>query len=269
MTRLAAVRAARRSRKPPRTPDGSMSLMDHLRELRNRIFKCALAIFIAGLGVFFLYDRLYRFLTHPYCEAIKHTSQKSCQLLYTDPISPFAMQMRVSAYVGILVALPVIFWQLWRFVAPGLYQKEKRYAVIFVASSVVLFLLGAALAWYSLPKIFEWLVDQADGALVQTKVDEYMSLLSLMVFAFGLSFEFPLLMLALQLTGVVSPSTLSAYWRHATVAIVAVVAIVTPGGDPISLFALSIPLVVFYLASIVIARAMLRRRAQRAGTEPA
>jgi sec-independent protein translocase protein TatC len=172
------------------------------------------------------------------------------------------MQLRVSAYVGILIALPVIFWQLWRFVAPGLYQKEKRYAIAFVASSVVLFLLGAALAWYSLPKIFEWLVDQAGDALVQTKVDEYMSLLALMVFAFGLSFEFPLILLALQLMGVVSPDTLAGVRRHAIVGIVAVVAIVTPGGDPVSLFALSIPLCIFYEASIWIARLMLGRRAK-------
>lgn len=270
MTRLGALRAARQSRKPPRTPDGSMALMDHLRELRNRLFKCAFAVFVAGIVVFFFYDQIYDALTTPYCEAIKQTSQKTCQLLYTDPVSPFAMQLRLSAYVGILIALPVIFWQLWRFIAPGLYQKEKRYAVAFVGSSVVLFLLGAALAWWSLPKIFEWLIDQATGAQVLTKVDEYMSLMALMVFAFGLSFEFPLLLLALQLIGVVKPDTLAQYRRHAIVGIVAVVAIVTPGGDPISLFALSIPLCIFYEAAIWIARLMLRRRAERnAPTTPA
>ena len=103
---------------------------------------------------------------------------------------------------------------------------------------------------------------QAGDALVQTKVDEYMSLLALMVFAFGLSFEFPLILLALQLMGVVSPDTLAGVRRHAIVGIVAVVAIVTPGGDPVSLFALSIPLCIFYEASIWIARLMLGRRAK-------
>ena len=107
-----------------------------------------------------------------------------------------------------------------------------------------------------------FVVDQAGDALVQTKVDEYMSLLALMVFAFGLSFEFPLILLALQLMGVVSPDTLAGVRRHAIVGIVAVVAIVTPGGDPVSLFALSIPLCIFYEASIWIARLMLGRRAK-------
>jgi len=265
VTRIANLRATRQSRRRPASPDGSMSLMDHLRELRNRIFKCALAAFAAGVVVYFLYDRLYDFLVEPYCEAIKNTSQTSCELVFLDLTSPFATQLRLSAYVGIIIATPVIFWQLWRFVAPGLYRNEKKYALTFVASSVILFLLGAALAYYSLPKIFEWLIDQAGTAVIQNKAEDYFSLLALMVFAFGISFEFPLLLLALQLMGVVSPDTLAGVRRHAIVGIVTVVAVVTPGGDPISLFALSIPLCIFYEASIWIARAMLRRRSDRSG----
>lgn len=240
-----------------------MSLMDHLRELRNRIFKSALAVVVAGTGIYFVYGRIYSFLTDPYCRAIKMTSQKSCDLVFLDLTSPFATKLRLCAYIGVLVALPVIFWQLWRFIAPGLYRKERRYAVVFVATSVVLFLMGAALAYYSLPKIFEWLIDQAGSAVIQSKAEDYFSLLALMVFAFGLSFEFPLLLLALQLVGVVSPDTLAGVRRHAIVGIVTVVAVVTPGGDPISLFALSIPLCIFYEASIWIARLMLGRRGDR------
>ena len=239
-----------------------MSLMDHLRELRNRLFKCALAVFVAGIVVYFFYDRLYDFLVHPYCEAIKNTPQKSCKLVFLDLTSPFATQLRLSAYGGVIIATPVLFWQLWRFIAPGLYKNEKRYAIVFVASSVVLFLMGAALAYYSLPKIFEWLINQAGTADIQNKAEDYFSLLALMVFAFGLSFEFPLLLLALQLVGIVSPDKLASVRRHAIVGIVTVVAVVTPGGDPISLFALSIPLCIFYEASIWIARLMLGRRAR-------
>lgn len=247
-----------------------MSLMDHLRELRNRIFKSAFAVFVAAIGVYFVYGRIYSFLTKPYCTAIKMTSQKSCDLVFLDLTSPFATKLRLCAYIGVLVSLPVIFWQLWRFIAPGLYRKEKRYAIAFVSSSVALFLMGAALAFYSLPKIFEWLIDQAGDAVIQSKAEDYFSLLALMVFAFGFSFEFPLLLLALQLMGIVSPDTLASVRRHAIVGIVAVVAIVTPGGDPISLFALSIPLCIFYEASIWIARLMLGRRgAQREAADPA
>ena len=236
-----------------------MSLMDHLRELRNRLFKMALAVLVCGIGVYFFYDHVYDFTTKPYCKAISKTSQDTCELLFLDLTSPFALKLRISTYVGILVALPVIFWQLWRFIAPGLYKNEKRYAVAFVTSSVVLFGAGAALAYYSLPSIFEWLINQAGDADIQSQAEKYFSLLSLMVAAFGLSFEFPLLLIALQLIGILKPAQLAKVRRQAICGIVFVVAIVTPGGDPISLFALSIPLCIFYEASIWIAVFMERR----------
>ena len=239
-----------------------MSLMDHLRELRNRLFKMALAVLVCGVVVFFFYEQVYDFATRPYCKAIGDSAQDTCKLLFLDLTSPFALKLRISTYVGILLALPVIFWQLWRFIAPGLYKSEKRYAVVFVVSSVILFGLGAALAYYSLPSIFEWLISQAGDAQIQSQAEKYFSLLALMVAAFGLSFEFPLLLIALQLVGILKPAQLAKVRRQAICGIVFVVAIVTPGGDPISLFALSIPLCLFYEASIWIARLMLGRRAK-------
>jgi len=239
-----------------------MSLMDHLRELRNRLFKIALAVLVCGIVVYFFYDSVYDFATKPYCKAIGNTARGSCKLLFLDLTSPFALKLRISTYVGILLALPVIFWQLWRFIAPGLYKNEKRYAVAFVSSSVILFGLGAALAYYSLPSIFQWLINQAGDAEIQSQAEKYFSLLALMVAAFGLSFEFPLLLIALQLVGILKPAQLAKVRRQAICGIVFVVAIVTPGGDPISLFALSIPLCLFYEASIWIARLMLGRRAK-------
>ena len=239
-----------------------MSLMDHLRELRNRLFKMALAVLVCGVVVFFFYEQVYDFATRPYCKAIGDSAQDTCKLLFLDLTSPFALKLRISTYVGILLALPVIFWQLWRFIAPGLYKSEKRYAVVFVVSSVILFGLGAALAYYSLPSIFEWLINQAGDAEIQSQAEKYFSLLALMVAAFGLSFEFPLLLIDLQLVGILKPAQLAKVRRQAICGIVFVVAIVTPGGDPISLFALSIPLCLFYEASIWIARLMLGRRAK-------
>jgi sec-independent protein translocase protein TatC len=219
-------------------------------------------VFAGGIGVFFVYDQVYEFLQEPYCQALKGTSQsQDCNLVFLDLTSPFATQLRISTYVGILVALPIIFYQLWRFIAPGLYRNEKRYALAFVGSSVLLFALGAALAFYSLPAIFQWLINQAGTAVIQNKAEDYFSLLALMVAAFGISFEFPLLLLALQLMGVVTPDKLASVRRHAIVGIVIVVAIVTPGGDPVSLFILAIPLCIFYESSIWIARLVLRRRA--------
>jgi sec-independent protein translocase protein TatC len=270
VSRLANFRGGRgRRRRVPSSPDGSMSLMEHLRELRNRLFKCALAIFVCAFVLYFFYGHIYKFATAPYCDAIKGTNQKSCQLVFLDLVSPFATKLRVTTYLGVLVALPVIFYQLWRFIAPGLYRTEKRYALSFVISSVLLFAMGAVLAYVSLPKIFQWLLNQGGEAVIQAKAEDYFSLLALMIVVFGLSFEFPLLLLVLQLIGVVKPDTLAHYRRHAIVGIVTVVAIVLPGGDPISLFALSIPLCLFYEASIWIARLLLRRRTKAPATNAA
>ena len=242
------------------TDQSAMTMMEHLREFRTRIVRCALAVAVCAIVAYFFYDQIYNFLTEPFCKAAKNTEQTTCQLYFLDLTSPFATKLRVSGYSGLLLASPVVFYQIWAFIAPALYRKEKRWATAFVGSSVVLFLLGAALAFYSMPAIFTWLAQQAGSAQIQTVVAQYLSLLTVMVVAFGVAFEFPLLLVVLQLLGVVQPATLAQYRRHAIVAIVAVVAIITPGGDPISLMVLSVPLIIFYEMSIFISRIVLRRR---------
>ena len=238
-----------------------MSLMDHLRELRTRLFKCACAILVAGVVVYFFFDQITEFALRPYCEAIAKTTKSECKLLYLDAFDPFTMRLRVATYGGMVLASPVLFWQLWSFIAPGLYKKERRYASAFVFSSVVLFSLGAALAYISLPEIYGWLLGQAPpSSEVVNQAQTYFEKLALMVAAFGLSFEFPLLLLVAQMVGLVTPDKLAAVRRHAIVGIVTVVAVITPGGDPVSLFALSIPLCLFYEASICIARLLKRRK---------
>lgn len=245
----------------PQTDASMMTMMEHLRELRSRIVKVAMAVSITSVVAFFFYDQIYDFLTDPYCKAVEGSDQ-ACEFIFLNLTSPFATKLRVSGYAGLLLASPVVFYQLWSFIAPGLYRKEKRYAASFVVGSVVLFLLGAALAFISMPAIFSWLASQAGDAIIQNRVEEYLGLLVIMVMAFGVSFEFPLLLVVLQIFGVLQPSTLAAYRRHAIVGIAAFVATVTPGGDPVSLAVLSIPLVLFYEASIVIGRIIVKRRAE-------
>lgn len=239
----------------------TMSLLEHLAELRNRLIKVAIAILIGGVLVYVFYGPIYRFATEPYCDAIRGTRQKQCDLVFLGLVEGFTTRLRVSLYLGGVVALPIILWQLWRFIAPGLYKKERRYATLFVGSSLTLFGLGASLAYISLPKMFEWLIDAAGGGRIENRADDYFRLLSLMVVAFGVGFEFPLVLIALQMIGLVQPDQLARFRRQAIVGIVTLVAVITPGGDPISLTALSVPLVIFYEISIWIGRALLRRRA--------
>lgn len=240
-------------------PTGAMSLMDHLRELRTRIIISAVASFVGMLVVYFLYGRIFEFATGPYCDSVVGTEQTNCDLVYPSLTAGFALRLRISGYLGMVVALPVIAYQLWKFIAPALYSKEKKYAAAFVGSSVFLFAMGGTLAFVSLSKIFQWFVQQSSQGQILNQADSYFRLLALMVVAFGVAFEFPLVLAAAQMMHLVTPAQLAAKRRHAILGIVTVVAIITPGGDPVSLVALSVPLIIFYEGAIWIGRAFLRR----------
>ena len=136
---------------------GDMTLVDHLRELRDRLVRSALAILIGALLGWIFYERIFDFLTLPYCDAVG-AKRGTCALTSFDPLEPFGFRAQVAAYSGIFFALPVIFYQLWRFIAPGLYRKEKVYAATFVVVSTTLFLAGAAVAYLTLPKALEFLL---------------------------------------------------------------------------------------------------------------
>jgi sec-independent protein translocase protein TatC len=249
-----------------RTPVGAegdnaqMALMDHLRELRNRIVKCVIAIVIFGVACYFLYDQIFKFFTHPYCVSVQGTDQE-CTLYSFDLLGGFILRMKVAGIGGLVLAVPVILYQLWRFIVPGLYRNERRYTVMFVAGSSVLFAFGAVMAYYTLPPMISWLQGNGGPVTYVTAADKYFWLTALMVAAFGVGFEFPIVLIALQIVGVLDPDTLARVRRQACVGIVALVAILTPGGDPISLAALSVPMYLFYELSIVVGRLVRRRRA--------
>ncbi len=250
----------KRSSKPEST-DATMSLMEHLAELRSRLIKCVVAVVVCAIVVYFFNNQIYNFATKPYCDAISGTNQTNCDLVFLGLLEGFGLRLKIATYLGIFFASPIILWQIWRFIAPGLYKKERRYAVAFVASSTALFALGAVIAYYSLAAMFQWLIQNGGGGVYQNRAEDYFSLLAIMILAFGIGFEYPLLLVVLQIVGLVTPSKLAQYRRHSMVGVVAIVAVVTPGGDPISLAALSIPMIVFYEISIWIGRAIVRRRA--------
>lgn len=258
-----------RRKADPGPPVGQMTVVEHLEELRRRIIISALAV-AGGLGLAFLfYDPLLSFLVDPYCETLvpllaersDEPVSSNCRLIFVGPAEGFAVRIRVSLYTGVGIAMPVLLWQLWRFVTPALHPREKRWAVPFVVSAIVLFLMGAGLAYWTLPRAFEFLLtvagDQVDPLL---SVGPYLSFVTLMMLTFGIGFEFPILLIFLQLAEIIEPHQLGQFRRYAIVMIVVLVAILTPSGDPISLLALSIPMYLFYEASALIGRLLLRRR---------
>ena len=252
--------------------DGRMTLVEHLVELRSRLIKAVLAVAVGAIVAFVFYEQIFQVLIEPYCSSLSESARRtaialtgdpngSCKLVARDPLEGFGVRITVATYSGIALAMPVILWQLWRFIAPGLYKHERKYARGFVLSGVLLFAMGGALSYWTLPKALVWLADIGGNDLVnQYSPKFYLSFIVKMIVGFGIGFEFPILLCFLQMIRVVSPQVLRKYWRHAVVGIVALVAIVTPSGDPISLTVLSIPMYLFYEISILYGRMWQRRK---------
>jgi sec-independent protein translocase protein TatC len=242
------------------SPNDTMSLFDHLTELRQRIVKCALAVAVCAVLVFLFFDPILNFLREPF-DSICAQEKFTCSLQATDPLGPIGARMRVAGYGGIVLALPVLLWQVWRFVVPALHAKEKKYAIPFVASSMVLFTLGASIAYWTLGKALEFLIKwSGENVAANYTIDKYIRLVTVMMFAFGTGFLFPVLLVFLQLVGIVTPKALLGWWRQAMVIIIVVAAVITPSGDPYSLFALAAPMWVFYFISAGVGSLLTRKR---------
>jgi sec-independent protein translocase protein TatC len=238
--------------------DGRMTVVEHLTELRRRILLSMLAVVGAAALVYWFEPDIIKFFLQYYKDATNH-SKNSETFIFTGPLDAFVTRLKVGTYGGIVLALPFWLWHLWRFITPGLNPKEKRYAIPFVASSVVLFAVGAAVAMVTLPEALNFLL-KAGGQEVQPLLtaDKYISLVSLMILAFGLAFEFPVVLVFLLLAHVISTQTLIKWRRWAIVLIFVFAAVITPSQDPYSLFFMAIPMYLFYEISILIGKAMKR-----------
>ncbi|MEY4229456.1 MAG: Sec-independent protein translocase protein TatC [Actinomycetota bacterium] len=251
------------------TPEDRMTLTQHLAELRSRIIRSLLAVLLGIIVILAAYDRVLGFLLQPYrdlcAERPDFCGITNGSLIFTDPLEGFSTRLSIATYGGIILALPVLMWQAWRFIVPALHAKEKKYAIPFVFSSVALFALGGYIAYWTLEKALEFLIAWS-GQDVQAafRVGQYVRLVGLMVAAFGIAFEFPVLLVALQLIGVLTPQTLLKGWRYALLACFVIAAVITPSGDPYSMLALAIPMSLFYLLSILIGYLAQRRKLRRA-----
>jgi sec-independent protein translocase protein TatC len=250
----------------PSSAEPGMTLVEHLTELRKRLIICVAAVGIGMLIAFLAYDWIFSFLIEPYRDiATQNNAAFGGDLLQTDPLEGFGVRLKTSGYAGIALAMPVLLWQVWRFVTPGLYPHERRYAIPFVVSALVLFVLGAGIAYYTLPRALEFLIDIAgDGFVTAFTAGKYFQLITYMMLAFGIGFEFPIVLVFLQLAGVVDAAALRRARRFAIVGICVLVAVITPSGDPYSMLMLSVPMVVFYEISILIGSFIAKRRAAQA-----
>ncbi len=251
--------------------DDTMTLTEHLAELRTRIIRAGLAVIIGAIVIIAFYDAVLGFLLQPYEDLCAREAESFCppeggRVNAFSPTEGISVRIRVGMYGGIIAALPVILWQVWRFVVPALEAKEKKYAIPFVLSSVILFAAGATLAYLSVDQALEFLIKWSGDQVNEVfGIDKYVSLVGLMIFAFGIGFLLPVLLVFLQLVGVVTPKTLLRQWRYAIVGIFILAALITPSGDPVTLMTLSGPMIALYFVAVLIgwlvARGKLRRAA--------
>jgi sec-independent protein translocase protein TatC len=174
-----------------------------------------------------------------------------------SPIDNLSIRLQIAGFGGLFLASPIVLWQVWRFVTPGLRAQEKRFAIPFVFSTIGLFALGAYAALITYPHALGFFRAVGGSHLVEHyTADNYLGLIMLLMIAFGVTFEFPVVLVALELAGVLKPAQLQKHWRAAVIGIVTFAAVVTPSSDPFSMLAMAVPMLVFYLASIVIGKAL-------------
>ena len=255
-----------RGGRPARDPEGRMSLTDHLRELRVRLVRSVLAIIAGGIvAAFFYNDVIFPLLTDP-INGIKK-DHPGLTLNFGGISDSFTFALKICAMAGVFIASPVWLYNLWGFVAPGLHRRERAYGIAFVAVSVPLFLGGAALAYLFLPKGFDLLIgfNPAPGEVANIiSLDNYMSFVLRMFLVFGIAFVMPVFLVGLNLAGIVSGRQLLRAWRPVILGSFVFAAVATPSGDPWTMSALALPmLVLYYIAAGLSLLTDRRRRNQR------
>ncbi|WKX07793.1 twin-arginine translocase subunit TatC [Streptomyces sp. NL15-2K] len=268
------------ARQQEKDPEGRMPLAEHLRELRNRLAKALLAIVAVTVVAAFFYNDIINLITKPildsvgcdmtFAELAKSRSTEPCaQITINGLLTPFTLALKVSLMVGVVLASPVWLYQLWAFVAPGLHRHEKKYAYAFVGTGAPLFIGGAYFAYSVLPTTAKVLLDFTPGNTSNLlPLDDLLDLVTRMVLVFGLSFELPLLLVFLNLTGAITGKRMLGWWRGMIMGITVFAAVATPSTDPLTMLALAGPIWILYFGAVVFSLVNDRRRRRREALGP-
>ena len=241
------------------------TFLSHLIELRDRLIRCLVAVALAFVPAFFFSAELYDFLARPVIAALPQGSK----MIATGVITPFLIPMKISLMAAFLAVLPWVLYQVWAFVAPGLYTHEKRLVMPLIVSSTVLFFLGMAFCYYFVfGAVFEFINQWAPKSIsVAPDIEAYFNFVLGMFLAFGIAFEIPVIVVVLAISGIVSIDQLREWRGYVVVAIFVVAAVVTPP-DVVSQLALAIPMCLLYELGIVVARMVGRRKGDVPVPEP-
>ncbi|MGP4028040.1 twin-arginine translocase subunit TatC [Actinomadura sp. 3N407] len=252
------------SRSDTAAPDGRMPLLEHLRELRNRLIKAILGLVLGAIVGWILFEPIWDFLKQPYTRIpAEHCLEGKCDLVVHGIFDGFFVRLKVSLMVGAVLSSPVWLYQIWAFVAPGLYNKERRWTYTFLAAAVPLFCLGAALAYLTMDKGLQIFIGLAPGdTTVLVGVQDYLGYAQAMLFIFGLTFELPLFVVMLNLVGVLTHARIRKSRRLLIFGVFVFAAIATPSQDPFTMLALALPTIVLFEVAELIAFLHDRRKAR-------
>lgn len=252
----------RRRKKTHKTPDGKMSLRDHLRELRNRFFKAGAAILLGTIAGFIVYQPAFTILTEPITSL--STDDAPVEVIFSSVAQPFDIMFQVALFIGLILSSPIWLYQLWAFIVPGLRKNERRYAMGFIAAAVPLFVGGIGLGWFALPQAMAFFTSLTpDGTAHRVLATVYVPFVTRLLLAFGIALVIPVILVGLNMAGTLPGKTMLKHWRISVFLIAVIAAMGAPGSDVITMFYLGAPLALLFGIALGLAMINDRRRAKR------
>jgi sec-independent protein translocase protein TatC len=241
-----------------------MALMDHLKELRNRLFKAAIGVVLGTVVGFIIYQPMLAALIKPITD-LNQKAGRAASLNFDGVASSFDLMIQISVFMGLILASPVWLYQLWAFIVPGLHKKERRLALSFVAAAVPLFIGGVVLAWLVLPNAVRVLTDfTPTGASNFITAQVYLSFVTRLMLAFGIAFLLPVVLFGLNVAGILKGQQLVKSWRITVFLVCLFAAMAAPGADAMSMFYLAGPMLALFFLAVALCLLNDRRREKRA-----
>jgi sec-independent protein translocase protein TatC len=238
-----------------------MTLSEHFREFRRRLFISAAAVVVASIVAGLFYDEVFAFLSEPFNEYRRANPQSTISLNFGEATSALSNLISLSIFVGVVAASPVLLWQLWAFVVPGLTRKEKRISMVFLGATIPLFLAGCYLGYLILPQSLSILYGfSPSGTSNIQQVSMYFSFVTRFILVFGVGFLFPVVLVGLNAIGAMPATRLIRGWRVAVVLIFVFAAVATPTADPFTMFVFAAPLTALYFAAWLVCRVLDKRK---------